>query len=214
MTLTSSWTRGPATAALLLAAVVSSGCGDLVRNSHSPSQLIIMNLQGASGATPDLLGSTVLSDVITNVKETVGSTEVKVPTIFNDVGQVTFRVQLRDPGQPGLPATPSAVNAITITQYHVTYRRSDGRNTPGVDVPYGFDGAITLTVSGIADASAGFDLVRHAAKEEAPLRALVTSPSFIATIADVTFYGKDQAGNTVSVSGSLSVTFGNFGDPE
>ena len=214
MTVTSSWTRGPATAALLLAAGLSTGCGSVVRDSHSPSQLLIVSLQGAAGATPDELGSTLLSDVITNVKETVGSTTVKVPTIFNDLGQARFRVQLRDPGQPGLPSAPSAINSVTITQYHVGYRRSDGRNTPGVDVPYGFDGAITLTVSGGADASAGFDLVRHVAKEEMPLRALVNNPSFIATIADVTFYGKDQAGNTVSASGSISVTFGNFGDPE
>ena len=214
MTVTSSWTRGPATAALLLAAVLSSSCGDVARDSHSPSQLIIMNLQGASGATPEIMGSTVLSDVITNVKETSGATTVKVPTIFNDLGQVTFRVQLKDPGQPGLPASPSGINAVTITQYHVNYRRSDGRNTPGVDVPYPFDGAITVTVPGGTDIAAGFDLVRHAAKEEAPLRALVTNPAFIATIADVTFYAKDQAGNTLSASGSISVTFGNFGDPE
>jgi hypothetical protein len=215
MTVTSTaWTRGPATAALFLAALLASSCGDVVRDSRSPSQLLIVSLQGSSGATPDQFGSTVLSDVVTNVKETIGSTTIKVPTIFNDLGQATFRVQLRDPGQPGLAAAPSAINAVTISQYHVTYRRSDGRNIPGVDVPYGFDGAITLTVSGGADASAGFDLVRHAAKEEAPLRALATSPSFIATIADITFYGKDQAGNTLSASGSISVTFGNFGDPE
>ena len=27
-----------------------------------------------------------------------------------------------------------------MTRYRVEFRRTDGRNTPGVDVPYGFDG--------------------------------------------------------------------------
>ena len=35
----------------------------------------------------------------------------------------------------------------------------------------------------------------------------------ISTIAEVTFYGRDQAGNEVSVTGSISVNFSDFGDP-
>ena len=38
-------------------------------------------------------------------------------------------------------------NFITVTRYHVEFRRTDGRNTPGVDVPYAFDGAGTVTVA-------------------------------------------------------------------
>ena len=214
MTQTFPWTRTLVRGAVALALMLSAGCGDLVRDSRSPSQLVIMALQGASGASPDDMGATLLSDVITLVDQTVGAQTIKVPTIFNDLGRVTFRLQLRDPGQLGVTSTPSAINQVTITRYRVQFRRSDGRNAPGVDVPFGFDGAITLTVSGAGDASAGFDLVRHAAKQESPLRALASGPGFIATIADVTFYGHDQAGNTVSAAGSLSVTFGNFADPE
>ena len=44
------------------------------------------------------------------------------------------------------PNGPTSNNAITVNRYRVTYRRSDGRNTPGVDVPYAFDGAVTFTV--------------------------------------------------------------------
>ena len=140
--------------------------------------------------------------------------QVKVDTVFNDIGQAIIRLQLRDPGQLGTATTPSAINQVTITRYRVTYRRADGRNTPGVDVPYAFDGAVTFTVPADGDVTAGFDLVRHSAKLEAPLKALVSGETFISTISDVTFYGRDQAGNTVSVSGSLSITFGNFADPE
>jgi hypothetical protein len=36
----------------------------------------------------------------------------------------------------------------------------------------------------------------------------------ISTIADVTFYGTDQTGNDVSVTGSISVNFADWGDPQ
>jgi hypothetical protein len=34
----------------------------------------------------------------------------------------------------------------------------------------------------------------------------------ISTIAKVTFYGKDQTGNTVSITGQISVNFADWGD--
>jgi hypothetical protein len=34
----------------------------------------------------------------------------------------------------------------------------------------------------------------------------------VTTIAEVTFYGRDQAGNDMTVSGLVQVNFGNFGD--
>ena len=58
----------------------------------------------------------------------------------------------------------------------------------------------------------GFEIVRHVAKEESPLRPADLSPTIITTIADVTFYGRDQVGNDISVTGSMQVDFGNFGD--
>ena len=78
-----------------------------------------------------------------------------------------MHIALKDPGTAAAPSTPTEVNAITITRYHVEYIRADGRNTPGVDVPYGFDGAVTVTVS--ATTTFGFQLVRVVAKEESPL---------------------------------------------
>ena len=61
--------------------------------------------------------------------------------IFNDLGQATMRVELKNPDLDA-PTAPTPLNAITITRYHVEFRRTDGRNTPGVDVPYGFDGGV------------------------------------------------------------------------
>ena len=112
------------------------------------------------------------------------------------------------------PNVPSPLNAVTISRYRVSYRRTDGRNTPGVDVPFGFDSAVTFTVPADGTVTAGFDLVRNVAKREAPLAALTNGETLISAIADVTFYGRDMAGNDVSVTGSIGVTFGNFADPQ
>jgi len=187
------------------AALAVAGCGEYVRSSRSPSKLVIVTLEGASGANPGSFGNTVTSDVVTTVN---GQT-----TIFNDLGRVTLGMMLRDQGTPGVVAAPSLVNRVTITRYRVVYRRADGRNAEGVDVPRAFDSAITVTVPADGTAGAGFDIVRNVAKLEAPLATLRTGETFISTIAEVTFYGHDQAGNELSVTGSIGITFGNFADP-
>lgn len=192
--------------AVASAALSVAGCGEFVRSSRSPSQLVIVSLTAKSGADSSATPSNTLqSDVVTIVDGR--------PTIFSDPGQVTLRLMLRDPGVPGVAATPSAINLVTITRYRIVYRRSDGRNTPGVDVPQPFDSAFTITVPADGEAPAGFEFVRHAAKEEAPLFGLRNSAVTISTIAEVTFYGRDQAGNDVAVTGSIGVIFGNFADP-
>jgi hypothetical protein len=104
------------------------------------------------------------------------------------------------------------LNAVTITRYRVEYRRSDGRNAQGTDIPYAFDSGLTVTIDG--SKSATFQIVRHTAKAEAPLKALAINGEIISTIAYVTFYGHDQAGNDVSASASMGIDFGNFADPD
>ena len=196
------------------AAVASAGCGDVVRQGRAPVQLVITELEAASGAEPDELGGTLRSDVITNVQRTVNGQQTQVPTIFNDVGQVTMTMILKDPGLPGAPTAPSAINQVTINRYRVVYRRTDGRNAPGLDVPFPFDSAVTFTVPQDGAVTAGFQIVRHTAKQEAPLSSLAFNPDVISTIAEVTFFGSDQAGNDISASGAIGIDFGNFGDPQ
>ena len=41
---------------------------------------------------------------------------------------------------------------------------------------------------------------------------LASGRTIITTIADVSFYGRDQVGNDVNVTGSIQIDFGNFGD--
>ena len=139
-----------------------------------------------------------------------------VATVFQDAGRATFHLALKDPGSAGLPTSPSSANTVSFTRYRVEYRRADGRNTPGVDVPYGFDGGMAVAIAG-ENASVGqLTLVRAQAKEEAPLRALIGGGGArtISTIAEVTFYGTDQAGRAVSVTGHINIDFSDWSDPD
>jgi hypothetical protein len=190
--------------------VASASCGALVRQGRSPVYLVIDSLGGQRGGLGGAFGNPVVSDVVTKVTAPAPcSATSPCPTVFSDNGVATLRVELKDPTNL---SGPSPTNDVTITRYHVSYRRSDGRNTEGIDVPFAFDGATTGTIRVGASSTLPFELVRIVAKEESPLANLVTSSSIVTSIAEVTFYGRDQAGNTLSVSGLLQVDFGNFGD--
>src|SRR5262249_6773437 len=135
------------------------------------------------------------------------------PTVFGDPGQATMHLALKDIGQSAAtPSTPSSNNQATLNRYHVAYRRADGRNTAGVDVPYAFDSAVTVTIPISGTSTFGFELVRNVAKQEAPLVQLVGTREILTVLADVTFYGSDLVGNAISVTGTIQIDFGNFGD--
>jgi hypothetical protein len=183
---------GTRLACAVVLVVASVSCGDMAREGQASSYLIISELTASrGGTTPGPFAGNLNSDV---------------NPVFNDNGQVQFELAMKDP-----LLGPSPVNSITIDRYHVRFIRSDGRNTEGVDVPYAFDGAITGTVPNTSTFT--FTIVRHQAKEEAPLRALRADPFIgiiVSTIAEVTFYGHDQTGRAVSVTGKISVNFADF----
>jgi hypothetical protein len=217
------------TAAAGLTAILlgSVSCGKVSRTGRSPAMLVLDLLEAASGASSSQFEGALQSDVITNQDSTdPAGLPIQVPTRFQDVGQAQMRILLKDQGVPGTVASPSALNSVTVNRYHVAYQRTDGRNVPGVDVPHPFDGAVTVTISS-APVAFTFPIVRIQAKLEAPLMALCSSApgctdsaaaglggaGAISTIANVTFYGQDLAGNAVSVTGSLSITFADWADP-
>jgi hypothetical protein len=193
--------RPAAVAGLALAALGASACGSATaREGTASSYLVILNLE-ASATGSDEFDHVLASDVRTH-----GGT-------IEDDGRVRMTAAMRDVTNPN---APTSNNAITVNRYRVTYRRSDGRNTPGVDVPYAFDGAVTFTVAPGDTQSVPFNLVRVQAKEESPLRALAGNGGamVISTLADVTFYGRDQAGRDASVTGTIGVNFADWADPE
>ena len=187
---------------VLVGAVASlaAGCGEFIRQDRAPVTLVITSLLGVSVGGDE--AATLRSDVRTD------------GGILNDMGGVTMQMILKDPGVPGVTNVPSPINEVTISRYRVSFRRSDGRNTPGVDVPFPFESAATFRVPASGSVSASFELIRHTAKVEAPLSTLAGSLVIISTIADITFSGRDQAGNEVSVTGSMGILFGDFADPE
>jgi hypothetical protein len=203
-------TSKPLTLAILTAlSMAAAGCG-VADQGRSPVVVRMDQLAGASGADKSsTFGGYLHSDVVTNVLVN----NVQIPTRFSDPGQVTLSLVLKDTGTAGLTASPSELNTVTFTHYRVVYRRTDGRNVQGVDVPYAFDSGMTVTVTTAGGSKGTFDLVRVSAKLEAPLLALAANGEAIDVIADVTFYGKDQHDNDVSATGSIGVTFANFGDP-
>lgn len=182
-------------AAACLFSTASCG-GELLRTGRSPVFLVITSISagaGGSGATAFLL-----SDVVTG-----GS-------VVNDNVTVNVSVQSKNSAAP-----TSVLNAVTLTRYRVLFRRADGRNTPGVDVPYGFDGALSSTTIDVGDSrAASFELVRHQAKLEPPLKNMAGfgGLGFISAIAEITIWGRDQNGNEVTATGSIDVHFGDFID--
>jgi len=198
--------------AVAMLAVSSVSCGEFVQDSgRSPSQVVILTLEGAQGNKPEEFGNPLPSDVETVVTSPDPCTTTSpCHSVYNDLGKATMAVVLKDQGQAGTALKPSALNAVTLTRYRVEYRRADGHNTPGVDVPFPIDSAVTTTIPSEGSAAVAFELVRNSAKREAPLRQLLGGGQVLSMIADVTFYGRDQAGNDITTSGSLGVNFGDF----
>jgi hypothetical protein len=188
---------------LLAAALAGAACGDTVREGRSPAYLVIMDMDAASGADDQEFSHELSSDVATG------------GAVFEDLGRVTFRLSLKNIGPAGAPASPTTNNVITVNRYVVSYRRTDGRNTPGVDVPYGFEGAGTVSVS-TADSQMSFILVRAQAKLEPPLKNLTGfgGLGFISTVAEITLWGRDQNGNEVVATAFLDIHFADFGDED
>ena len=185
-----------------------AGCGgEFVRDGRSPVRLVVNKVEVNDDE------HTLLSDVITMVTSPEPcKPESPCPAVLNDMAVVNMSLVLRDPGNAASPSSPSDLNQVTINRYRVQYRRSDGHNVPGVDVPYDFDSAFTMTVPASGTGEAAFQIVRHSAKEEAPLRALRFTGDLISTIAEITFYGRDQAGNEISATSFMGIDFGDFAD--
>jgi hypothetical protein len=194
--------RRAALALAAAAALATAACGDKVLQGKGSSYLVIDQLAAASGAKVETFATVLQSDVLTK------------GGVLEDLGKVTLHIAMKD-ATVATGTEPSANNMITVNRYRIDFIRSDGRNTQGVDVPYSVDGAATGTIT-TSQTSLVFTLVPVQRKLEAPLLALRNLGGAIAimTIANVTFYGYDQAGNAVAVTGSISVNFADWADEQ
>lgn len=190
----------------LSAMVMVLACTPETAKQDSTNTLVTIvsfqGLAGGEGADDDLN-----SDVC------VGATAFPSGcSVIEDYGQVIMRAQPKNL----LPQTATTVyNEVVFTRYRVTYVRSDGRNTAGVDVPYPFDGAMQLHVpADNSDNSSNFVIVRNQAKLEPPLSNLRGNGGaiVISTLAHVDFYGTDNAGRAITVRGYINIHFADFAD--
>ena len=188
-------------AGLIIAVLFLAGCVAVEDDSTSGSMLQIVSLtgndiEGKPGST------TVFSDVLTN------------NSIFNDNGVADIAVLPLDPLLKIDAITPYM--NVLVDQIDVVFKRTDGRNVEGVDVPYHFTQPMSMLVPINENIEIPFVLIRHVAKLEAPLMALretTTQAVVLHLVAQVTIHGKDMGGHRVApVTGYISVWCSNFAD--
>jgi hypothetical protein len=174
-------------ASLTLVVAAAASCGNVVRSSRAPVTLVVSSL-----TVPGIGGSSTPTLNVSPPTDVAGTA-----TLASIMKNLTI---------------PSTVNNdVTINRYHVAYRRADGHNTPGMDVPLPFDGVTAAYVQAGLSSSVSFEIVRLVAMKESPLAQIATNPSTvsISMITDVTFFGTDNVGNDVSATGSILINFGN-----
>jgi hypothetical protein len=172
---------------LVVVVAATASCGDVVRSGRAPVTLVVSSLTAG--------GSSTLTQIISSGNPSAGVN-----------GAATLSSIMKN-----LTIAPTPNNDVTINRYRVEYRRPDGHNTPGTDVPNPFDGVTAALIPAGGTGAVSFEIIRLVATKESPLAQIATNPSTvsISTIADVTFYGVDNVGNDVSATGSMVINFGN-----
>lgn len=171
------------------AALATGGCSAAYVEGDSASVLLL--IESIAEGTP------LLSDV-----------RGEAGVIINCQIDVTVSARPKNPNSP-----VGIAEDVRVTRYSVSYRRSDGRGTQGLDVPFTIRGNLTARVesSGTTSTTVPVDLVRHQAKLEPPL-SNITGLQVVTMIADITVSGQTVSGKSVTASGSAQVTFADFAD--
>ena len=180
-----------------------AACNPLENDTKALSMLVIESLTGVDAEGNE--GNFVQSDVQKIDKDT-GQAYVTV-----DIGKANLTAKMLDPA-PKMGVSPYA--DIELTRYVVTYTRSDGKNTPGIDVPYPIEGSISALVKVDVQTGVAVVVVKEVAKLEPPLINLVQNRSegVLNVTARIDFYGHDLLNNNVKASGTMSIFFGNYFD--
>jgi len=190
-----------------------ASCTAVEDDNTTNTLILILSMEASPGGfeTAEFV-TDLFSDVLSCQEAQVQGVQTCQCAFFNDNGRVTMVARPKDQLRP----TALAFNDIIFERYRVSYVRADGRNTPGVDVPYPFDGAANFTVPITGDEVARpFLLVRNQAKEEPPLINLQNGGGAVvfSVLAQVEFFGRDVAGRAITVRGYVNITFTDFSDP-
>ena len=192
-------------AALVLGTIGCANTNNRDEDTRGASLLILDKLTASAGTVDGNAGTE--SDVLFSDVLTCNEQDPPVCVIAPDTGFGSFRNELLNPAGEG-----SFYQDINLYRYRVTYTRSDGRNTEGIDVPYHFDSVMSGTVP-VGNAKHAFLIVRHVAKVERPLVDLlgIGDEDVISTNTRVDFWGRDIAGNEHHVYGWIDIEFGDYG---
>lgn len=187
--------------AVISLAFALAACNPIENETTSASMLVVTNLLGEDmeGNMANYLESDVLYE----------DEEEGITTIYADPATASLTVRLLDPNSI---TGPSNLNSVTIERYQVSYSRTDGRSTEGVDVPYAHEGVLSATIAVDQTRDVSFTIVRAAAKAEPPLVDLHLGRDLgvLTCLAKVVFYGKDITGRAVKATGYLTIHFANY----
>lgn len=193
-------------------------CGQAKDENQSPQNVIISLIGGGDGdLSVDYDADTGIAtyQYETNIDETghlysyVFGDQTTAGYNIDTLGHIHFQIfPNADTGE-----FEGDWGSVILNRYRVSYRRTDGRAIPGVDVPYPFDGAchVYLKAGETGDiALPTMLLVRGTAKDEPPLSKLTRQhygeDSFL-TVATIEFWGKDLMDNAVYVRGDTLLQF-------
>jgi hypothetical protein len=188
---------------LSIVAIFLFSCNPIENTTRSNSLLIVVKILGKDfeGQPADYLQSDVL----------MIDSQTGQGYVIADSAVATLRAELLD---PNTDAESSLYNGIYVTRYVVTYTRTDGRNTPGVDVPYSFEASTQSWIQIGEEEEIAFIIVREVAKMEPPLLDLheAREEGVLQVTAQIDFYGHDTANNQIKATGYLAIYFANYMD--
>jgi hypothetical protein len=182
--------------AAIAAALVLAGCApSYVTSNDATVNLIIASINGGS-------------PLDSNVRMGEGATP-PLSFVCEDAVPVEVAVRNKNPNAP----VPSVPSAVLLQSYQVSYSRTDGRGTQGVDVPYTITGNLSAAVD-VADSGTSeifVEVVRHQAKRDPPLNNIFQT-TILTVNAELTLYGQTVSGQKVSASGRFQINFADFLD--
>ena len=174
-----------------LAVLSAAGCSPVANDNESA-----VTLHANFGKGPGQVG---IVGVTSDVVDDVGASQFDSYDLF--VASVA-----KNPN-----AILSDLYVVEYKGYAVSFSRPDGRNEPGVDVPFGFTRAIggSIEPGGVSELNIIF--ITPEMKVAPPLRNLFFSANqrIYATL-HVTIFGRDRVENDVAASAALPITFADF----
>jgi hypothetical protein len=180
-----------------VAFVILAGCNTLSRQAQSSSLIIIESITGKTTGGDEV--AFLESDVLRT-----GGVQADAAT-----ANITIRLVNPDPING-----PSQFNDVVLTNYRVTYELQNSPGTPGVDVPFPFDGNFSTVLCEVDKSTAvPFVVVLATAKLSAPLSALVGTLNVIESKAKIEIFGHDLNDKPVTATGYLMIYFADYQDP-